>query len=80
MRLVPYDKKKLKDVNFKPTRNYEMLTEFVNGDNDCVKLEGWEHSNAYGCQASFTASIRHFKIGGVKCIVRKGEVYLIKTT
>lgn len=80
MRLVPYDKKKLNNIGYKPTKNYELLTEFVNSGHECVKLEGWEHSNAYGCMASLSGSIKRYKIGGVQCLVRKGEVYLIKTT
>lgn len=79
MRLVPYDKK-LVGSYYKRTKNYDILMEFVNSEHDCVKIEGWTQKKASYCSTSLQSSIKRFNIGGVKCILKGEEVYLIKTT
>ena len=80
MKLVPYDLKKLDTRNYRATKLFELLTEFAESDNDCVKVEGWTHTSATSCSGAFSKAIKTFNMTGIKCIVRKGVVYLIKTT
>lgn len=79
MRLIPCDRTQM-NAGYQQTKNYEVLMEFANSAIDCAKLEGWEHSTAYSCAHSLSQSIKHFKIGGIKCMAKRGEVYLVKTT
>lgn len=80
MNLVPYDLNKINNPNgYKYSKNHKIITEFAESDLDCVKVEGWTHRTAEGCTWSLNNSIRCYKVGGIKAITRKGEVFLIKT-
>lgn len=80
MKLVPCDLKVIKDVvGFKTTKNYYIIMEFVESDHECVKVEGWTHSSAYGCAGSLNKSIKTFNKSGIKALSHNGEVYLVKT-
>lgn len=77
MKMVPYDMKSLR--HYKPTKNYLILEEFMNGNNDCVRLVDHGHSNAKSCQSCLQSSIRWFGIKGVKVVIRGEDVFLVKT-
>lgn len=44
MKMVPYDTEKLH--HYKPTKNYRLFEEFLNGDADCVQLVDHGHTSA----------------------------------
>lgn len=77
MKLVPYDRSKLKI--YKPGRNQAILLEFVESGLDCVKVEDWTHKNAKVCQSNLGACA--LKLGlqnSVRVVIRKGEVFLVR--
>lgn len=76
MKLVPYD---AKDVSYyKKTKNFDLLTEFANSDNDCCMVTDYTQKSAISCQASIRKSIERFKMDNVVVFVRKGRVFLAK--
>ena len=78
MKLIPYDKSKLRHTGYVKTKNYLILKEFIDSGLDCAKVEGWKHKNTHSIQWSLQASIKRYKLDGIKCIVVDGEVFLIK--
>ena len=79
MKLVPHDKTKLGTRGFyAKTSNLKILEGFAESGYDCVKLEDYPHRDAYTCCGSLKQSIKRFNFGTIACIVRGGEVYLIK--
>lgn len=81
MRLVPYDKNNIKPFynKYKSGKNQAIIEEFVGGDMDCVKIEGWTHKTPYSCQNAFAKAIKTLNmINTVKCTVANGEVFLIR--
>ena len=78
MRLIPYDKSNLKHTGYVKTKNYQILQEFIDSGLDCAKVEGWTHKSASSAQWGLTASIKRFKLNGIKCILVDGEIFLIK--
>lgn len=79
MRLIPYDINKIYGrKSYKLTANMELIKEFAEGKNDCVKVEGYGHKTAYGCASSLSNTIKRMKMYSVKACVYKGEVYLFK--
>jgi hypothetical protein len=80
MKLTPYNKDNLTlKENGRYGYLHEILDEFCNSGEDCVKLEGWTHKDTDSCQSAFRTAIIRYNKQGVKCVARKGEVYLIKT-
>lgn len=77
MKLVAYDKKKI-NGSFVYGQNMELVEQFRNSDLDCVKVEGWTHSNASVCVACLNATIKRCRIFTIKAISRNGEVFLVK--
>jgi hypothetical protein len=81
MELIAYDKKKIKNIDgFRKSDILMAIEKFVESDMDCVKIEGWTHKHATSCMSSFRNAINRYKIGGVRVLVRNGEVFLIKET
>lgn len=80
MKMVPYDSKKLGDIRSYSTENVRFLEEFVNSDLDCVEVVNYKHRDAKSCFSSFYKSIRRSRIGGIKCMMRQGRVFLVKTS
>lgn len=76
MKLVPYEAKNIK--HYKSTKNLEILEEFIESDMSCAKLEGYTQKNAKNCQSSLLGAIKRFHIHGVKVLVRKEDVILLK--
>ena len=77
MYIEKYDIKSIKST-FKKCKNQEILEEFQNSEFDCVKVLAWNNSSAHSCVNSLNASIKRFKLLGLKAITRKDEVFLIK--
>lgn len=75
MRLIPYDEKK---IHYVKTSNLRILEEFLNSGLTCAKLEGFPQKNAETCACSLRASIRHFKMNGIKVIKRGDAVILLR--
>lgn len=80
MKMVAYDKGELMQGVYKRTKNQKLLMEFVNGEADCVRVDGWTQKTAASCANSFRESIKRFRLTGIQVIVRKEAVYLVKTT
>lgn len=80
MRLVEYDINKIKSVrnHYKISANLKLLTEFVESGMECMKVEGWTTKTASICASSLNLSAKRYKIGGVRAMSTKGEVFLIK--
>lgn len=76
MKMVPCDTDRLR--HYKPTKNYLLFEEFLNGDADCVQLVDHGHKHARACQSCLTNSLRWFGIKGVKVLVRGENVFLVK--
>lgn len=78
MKLVAYDKDELMKGIYKRTKNQKILKEFIDGEAECARIEGWTNRNATACACSFRESIKRFRVTGIHVFVRKGEVYLVK--
>ena len=78
MKLVPYDKTKLSKGGYAPTANYTILIGFIESGLDCVQIEDYPHKSIDSCQASISCSIKHFRMNQIRCIRRKGKLYLIR--
>jgi hypothetical protein len=78
MKLVPYDLRKVNTVGYKKSDNYLILTEFVESDLECAKVEGFTQSSASGAAASLRQSIKRYRMGNIDAISRGGELFLIK--
>lgn len=78
MKLTPYNKE---DLVLTHGYGYlqEIVDKFCNGDQDCVKIEGWTHKTAGSCQSALRYAILRYNKPNVKAISRNGEVFLIKT-
>ena len=79
MKMVPYDLEKLERM-FRPTKWFEVLNDFDNGDIDCVMITGYSNKNAKSCQSSIDAAIKRFKFTNIRVSKIKGDVFLIKKT
>lgn len=80
MRLISHNLEDLMvPIERKYTDIYSILTDFLNSDDDCVKVEDFPHKNAASCVDSMRKSIKRFYDGSIKVIPRKGDVYLVKT-
>lgn len=77
MKLVPYEKKKL--YGYKLCGNQEIIKEFLESGMDCAKLEGYSQKNADSARSSLLNSMKRMGIHNVSIVVRKGEVFLLKT-
>ena len=78
MYMVPYNKNKIGALRGR-SDNYSIIQEFLNSDNDCVEIMGYTNINAKSCTGSLNITIKRYRIFGVKSVMRKGKVYLIKT-
>ena len=78
MKLVPYERNKLKVNYFRQTKNGSLLEEFANSGLDAAKVEGWTNATSHSAANSLNRSIERFKFANMRAIVRKGCVYLIK--
>lgn len=77
MKLVPYEKKKL--YGYKLCRNQEIIKEFLESGMDCAKLEGYPQKNADSARNSLSSSMKRMGVYNISIVIRKGEVFLLKT-
>lgn len=77
MILVPC---KIENIKHRSNANLkEMLTDFINGDADCVKVENYPHKNAtVAREVIYSAAKRHYK-GQIKVFKSGDDIYLAKT-
>lgn len=69
----------MKPVKRSNSDNYAILKEFLNSNDDCVKIEDWTHKNVNCCAVSMRTSIKHFYPNQIKVIQKGRDVYLVKT-
>ncbi len=77
MRMVPCDKNEFKVR--KNSDNFKLLMDFKESDFDCVRLDDYSWANAKSAQCSLLASMKHYRITGIAVIMRKENIYLLKT-
>lgn len=78
MRIVPKTMEEFRKEVRPMTDNYKLLTDFANSDYECVKLEGYTHKDAKSCQSSICASIRKFRMIGIRVRIHRDDVFLVK--
>lgn len=81
MKLVPYERKQLGRCAgyYAPTKNLEILEEFINSGLDCAEIKNFPHKTANGCSTSIKNSIKRFGMNSsVTTVIRNGRVFLIK--
>lgn len=61
------------------TNLYEFLTDFLEGDDDCVRVEKWTHKNATVCRECLARAAKRFYPGQIKVKKRGENIYLVKT-
>lgn len=76
MKLKAYDKTRLNSNAY--TANRKILTQFMESNMDCAVVEDYPQSQPYACANSLNASIKVYRMGNVRAIVRNKIVYLIK--
>lgn len=59
--------------------NYTFIESFRNSSAKCAKVEGYPQCNAKSCYDSLRSTLSRYKIETIKVLLRKGNVYLIKT-
>ena len=77
MKLIPVDVKEFEALINKNTSNYKVLSEFIDSGMDCARLDGFSQKRADICANSLRAAIKRYKFG-VRVIVNRGEVFLVK--
>lgn len=79
MRLVKRDRKEINYLGYlKKSRNQLLLEDFMNNGSDCMEIVDYNHSNIKSCFNSISKSIIRFGFKDIKCVTRKGKVYLIR--
>lgn len=56
-----------------------LIAEFLSSKHEAVRVDGWDEDNNYLAATKFRNWIDYNGITGVKCIARKGKVYLVRT-
>lgn len=72
---------KLSDLGtcYKRGNNQEIIEEFANSGNECMKIEGWAHKNAAICARAMNRSIQSCGYYSAIRATQKGnDVYLVK--
>lgn len=59
---------------------YRLLELFRDSDCDAAEItwEPFEYKSAESLQGTICASIKRFRVYSVKCVMRKGKVFLLK--
>lgn len=78
MQIIPRNKEELKEAVRPYTDNHKILTDFLNSNYYCVELKGYTHRDAISCQSSMCASIRYYRMAGVRVRIRGDRVFLVK--
>lgn len=79
MEMVPYNLDTLYKERMSSDGIYALLDKFLSSNNQCVKVTGWTQSKAYYCKTVLDSVIKRRRLFGVKVMVRKNEVFLVKT-
>ena len=77
MRIVKAEKTALR----KRTKLFALLDDFVSSGFECAKIEGGAEHYSEPRVGQFTIrnAIKYFRFYGIKCVLRNGELYLIRT-
>lgn len=79
MRLVAYDREKVKNIGgYKMTPNMKIINEFAESNADCVKVEYWTQKHAWVTAQSLNNTMKRMKKTGMRAISRGNEVFMIK--
>lgn len=79
MKLVEQDVNKIEGLRFYVrSENRRILEEFADRGFACARVDDYTQCNARCCASSLNASIKRFKIGNIKAMVRKNKVFLIR--
>lgn len=78
MELVAYDKEKLNLNLYRRTKWLKFIDEFIESDMNCAKVVNYTNKDAKSCVTSLAVAIRRFHKDGIRAIMHKNEVYLIK--
>ena len=77
MKLVPYEREKIKNIGWTKTKNLAILEEFLRSNYDCVEVKEFTTKSASTCAASLQVSIKRFGLSdSVFAISRKDRVFL----
>ena len=80
MKLVPYEISKLKTGRKIPESNYLIFKEFLEGDNDCVRLDGHGYSHVNSAQTTLQKSADRYFKNQIRVTSKDGDVFLVKTS
>lgn len=78
MNLVKTDRDVLSRKSYARSENQELLEEFVHSGLDCAEVTNFTQATSTNCAYSLRASIKRYRIHGVRVTVRKDKVYLLK--
>jgi len=79
MKGIPCNFKELKrEKMYRLGRNQMFIQEFLDSDDDCIRVADYPHNNASCCAKCLYSTIKRMRIGTVKVHIIKGEVYLTK--
>lgn len=78
MEMVPYNVEEIEKERARPGAIYALLDKFLSSDHQCVKVTGWHNAKAEYCRNVFDSVIKRRRLFGVKVVVRKNEVFLVK--
>lgn len=77
MRIIPVEKHNLIEANYKQTKNYAILKEFVDSGLEIALLEDYPHKNAACAQNCLTISAKRYGFN-VKIAARGNRVFIMK--
>ena len=59
-------------------KNYAILKEFIDSDQDFVKIEGFPHKNPKSCQSCLCTSRRRYGFNNIGIVKRGEEIFLFR--
>ena len=61
------------------TSNLELIDEFIESGEECVRIDGWEnrYKSSFSVCNSINASAKRFGKNMIKCITRNRQVFLV---
>ena len=79
MRFTAYDINKIGGKSiYKRSANLRLLEDFIDSELECAKVEDFPHKDAQSCLGSLGHSIVHYGMNNIRCIMRNGEIFLIR--
>lgn len=70
--------KKNDSVFYSKGDNLKVLTDFIDSDCDIVELTNYSHKSPNNCISTFSQAIKKYRIHGIKVVMRKGRIFLMK--